>query len=68
MGEQEPLIESVRADASASQNGDNMKGSAVPVIINTVTQVYYMVSLRDPAPATWQSQWTNIINITFAGM
>ncbi|ORX38366.1 hypothetical protein BD324DRAFT_620582 [Kockovaella imperatae] len=49
-------------------NGDNMKGADIPVIINTLTQVYYMLYLRDPAPNTYQAKLTNIINITFAGI
>jgi hypothetical protein len=50
------------------QNNSNMKGSNVCVWINTLTQVYYMIALRDPNPRTWQAKLTNIVNITFAGV
>jgi len=43
-------------------------GSNIPVMINTLTQIYYMVALRDPSPKTYQSKLTNIVNITFAGV
>ena len=49
-------------------NADNMPGANIPVVINTLTQVYYVFALRDKNPTTWQARLTNIINITFAGM
>ncbi|ORY35715.1 hypothetical protein BCR39DRAFT_585327 [Naematelia encephala] len=49
-------------------NSDQMKTANVFVIINTLTQVYYLVTLRDKQPGTYQSRLTNIINITFAGI
>jgi hypothetical protein len=51
-----------------AQNNDNLKGSLVPVLINTLTQTYYVFALRNPSPSTYQSQLTNLVNITFAGM
>jgi hypothetical protein len=50
------------------QNGDNLKGSFVPVAINTLTQLYYVFFLRNSATPTYQSKLTNIVNITFAGV
>lgn len=49
-------------------NSDNLKGSNIPVTINTLTQLYYVFFLRNPQPVTYQSKLTNIINITFAGI
>ncbi|OCF31527.1 hypothetical protein I316_06726 [Kwoniella heveanensis BCC8398] len=49
-------------------NANNLKGSNVLVTINTLTQLYYTFFLRDPAPNTYQSKLTNVINITFAGI
>lgn len=45
-----------------------MKWADVPVMINTLTQLYYVFMLRDKQPNTYQSKLTNIIAITFAGM
>lgn len=50
------------------QNQNNLKGSNVFVVVNTLTQVYYMIALRDSNPRTWQAKLTNIVNITFAGV
>ncbi|RXK42333.1 hypothetical protein M231_00323 [Tremella mesenterica] len=47
---------------------NNLKGSSIPVIINTLTQTYYVFFLRDKTPNTYQAKLTNIINITFAGI
>ncbi|WVR09497.1 hypothetical protein IAU60_006565 [Kwoniella sp. DSM 27419] len=49
-------------------NANNLKGSNVFVLINSLTQLYYVYALRDPAPKTYQSKLTNIINLTFAGI
>ncbi|WWC63416.1 uncharacterized protein I303_106018 [Kwoniella dejecticola CBS 10117] len=49
-------------------NKNNLKGSNVLVMINTLTQLYYAFALRDPAPKTYQSKLTNAVNITFAGV
>jgi hypothetical protein len=38
------------------------------VTINTLSQLYYLIAMRDPNPRTWQAKLTNIVNITFAGM
>lgn len=45
-----------------------MKAANVMVIINTLTQVYYVFALRNKNAQTYQAKLTNIINITFAGM
>jgi hypothetical protein len=50
------------------QTGDRMKAANVPVVINTLTQLYYMLFLRDPSPRTYQSMLTNAVNITFTGV
>ncbi|GFZ50812.1 hypothetical protein JCM24511_08570 [Saitozyma sp. JCM 24511] len=48
--------------------GDRMKAANVPVVINTLTQLYYMLFLRDPSPRSYQSMLTNAVNITFTGI
>ena len=45
-----------------------MIGADIPVMINTLTQLYYVFALRNKTPDTYQSKLTNIITITFAGM
>lgn len=50
------------------QTGNDLKGSFIPVFINTMTQVYYLFALRNKNPQTYQSKLTNIVNITFAGV
>nr|XP_031864030.1 uncharacterized protein CI109_000674 [Kwoniella shandongensis]KAA5531102.1 hypothetical protein CI109_000674 [Kwoniella shandongensis] len=49
-------------------NSNNLKGSNVLVLINTLTQLYYTFYLRNKSPKTYQAKLTNIINITFAGI
>jgi len=51
-----------------SKNADNLKGSMIPVCLNTAAQCYYVFALRTKNPNTYQSRLTNINAITFAGM
>lgn len=50
------------------QTANDIKGSAIPVIINTLTQLYYVYALRDKEPKTYQSKLTNVIAMTIAGV
>ena len=36
--------------------------------INTLSQLYFMLVLRDSQPNTYQSKITNLVNATTAGM
>lgn len=62
------LLPSATPDPADTQNRNNLKGSNIPVLINTLTQTYYVFALRNKRPQTYQSKLTNVIAITFAGM